>query len=522
MGRCFEFGNRWWDGGPWAVTKKLTKRTVWSCWNAGRKAKEPMTFIPLGIGLLLVFFAAWLVIVANKGESYCDDILRALDDAIDYFIEGANYLTQDLPNDTTKFLTDTIEATQNTLNNILDVATKNIASGANYLSDATEDAINEAIKWAKDQTGGAVNVDKVNIPGINVNNPGLGVWQPDIPNLDLSYLEIPPRSFSIYKEMNPFVNEAFDIARLVAYYLLIIGIVLLTYFSAIMCRAGTKACCPTCKCCPDSRGGVVCELCMACTKNTASGTVNVVEVFLRPWIHVPFIVGIILIVVVYVYLMLGIDYIERQINIPLKETDDAIRYIIGEFNEVVEDVPADINDFLVDQQDAIYTAASRSLDQSFDSILGFMNSIVGDVEDGINWVLDEMGADDINIPSFRRAQLGLTIPEQLIPYIPELDLSYLELPEDLIEVQATIGPWVHDQLNEVRKVAWYILVVGIVLVVVPGSVMFAHFIKPFIPRSVKDWFQRPDWMETDYLPKETTPMNAGTDLHTFDDKDVTS
>ena len=44
---------------------------------------------------------------------------------------------------------------------------------------------------------------------------------------------------------------------------------------------------------------------MSCTKNTASGSANVLSVFMRPWIHVPFIVGIILIVVVYVYLMLG-------------------------------------------------------------------------------------------------------------------------------------------------------------------------------------------------------------------------
>ena len=93
--------------------------------------------------------------------------------------------------------------------------------------------------------------------------------------------------------------------------------------------------------------------------------------------------------------MIRINYIERQINIPLKETDDAIRYLIDEFNQIVDEVPVDINNFLTGTQDDIYTAANRAVDTSFSEILGYMNNIVNDVEDGINYVLNEMGANDI-------------------------------------------------------------------------------------------------------------------------------
>jgi len=483
------FKNRWWKGGSKAVSKNILKRVCWSWFNAFRTSKEHIVYLSAAFGIALIFLGQWLTTVCIAQKEKLIIPLRETDDAFDDVIAGLNFLTQTLPVDVEVWLNSTIWETQAEMQLLLNNAASGLEKPINHIASAIEDTINEVVAWAKQQTGNSSPWTPVTLPMISIVTPDITGWAPALPPLDLSAAQIPRRQFSVEVELTPFVTEVFNIPLVIAYYLVAVGAVLITYSAARVGWSVIKPWIPRANC-------LGCAQCVKCLTLTAKAMQNVAQTIVKPWIHIPLLIGLALTLVVSLLLFAAVDNVDLEIRGPLKQADDAILGIIWKINNFTADIPGEVKSFTDSIETVVEGSAYTTLESGVSSIKGFLSSGFNAIQNAINLCLSSLSLPQITIPNtIPEDVVGVlvNIPKSFLPRIPLLDLSALYLPESMAGIEAALVPWIDDRMREFREVITVLLIIAVILIVLPGSALAGAFIKPFIPHNINEFFLRPDY-----------------------------
>src|SRR5690554_6103509 len=70
---------------------------------------------------------------------------------------------------------------------------------------------------------------KIDLATIEFNPPTVLDFDLEIPEIDASVVRIPEKPFSLPELLNPFVEDVFEVFLTIAYWCIIIGVVLLIY-----------------------------------------------------------------------------------------------------------------------------------------------------------------------------------------------------------------------------------------------------------------------------------------------------
>lgn len=118
---------------------------------------------------------------------------------------------------------------------------------------------------------------------------------------DLTAVRIPEYiiQWSFVEEMNPFLNDLFHIPRVIAAYCNIIGSILIAYVGVRVALAFFNPFIPRYACIGKAKG---CAICIHAITSCGKGSVKATGVLVRPWIHIPLIIGILMIFVVAIYI----------------------------------------------------------------------------------------------------------------------------------------------------------------------------------------------------------------------------
>jgi len=417
-------------------------------------------------------------------------IERVTDDAIDEVIDGINYLTQDVPEIVTVWVNETIWQIQYDMQILLDNAGSTLVKPINHISLAIEKSINDIAVWGVQRKQDSVRYDRVTLPLLVLNVPNIQNWAPAIQLLDISAIRIPDRDFSVESEMTPFIEKVFNIPVLVAYYMIALGAGFLAYGIARLAWAAVIPWIPRL----NNKG---CACCTKCITATTQGFANISKEITKPWIHLPLVLGILLTLAVSLFLFAAVDTVQREVKVPLRKTDEGILQVLYKVNNFTLDVPVEVKKFTDKYQDAAEAAAVNTLRQGTETLKNGLGSSFVSVGNVLNSALNQLSLPNVRILDRIDESLAplIDLPTDFIPNLPLIDVSSLLLPHSLAAMEKSLGPWIDDRCREFREVATVLLIVGIVLITAPGIVLLAVFIHPFIPNSIKDFFNRPDYAD---------------------------
>jgi hypothetical protein len=415
-----------------------------------------------------------------------------MDALIDDFIVGMNWFTQELPYEAEKWINDTVLKTDDVLRLTFSNSANSLMRSINFIVDAAEDAMNKAIQWANDQTGHNT-VRPISIAHLQLDIPDITNWDlylpRGLPPGALDVLRIPEREFSVYQKLAPFVDEVFDITVTIAIYCTIIAVLMLIYAALRLVFALLLPFIPRAGC------GDCAENCIRCLTACAKAHMNVAKELVKPWIHVPLIIGLIMTFVSLFFLFVAIDEIDQGIRIPIKETDKLVIKLFTEINEVSEQLPILVNRGINELQDQVVNEALLTALDGIDFILQALANRFRSVETIINDVLSLMSVPGINIDDYiDAASIGLNnLNLDVIPRIPLVPTDLLRIPLDCCSIETAMSPWIDDRMQELRDVAFVLLWISVTLAGLPTAKLIAVFVHPFIPHSVNEFFTHPDW-----------------------------
>jgi hypothetical protein len=483
--------NLWWRGGAKNVSKNIMKRTAWSSFNLVRTGREHIVYLSLAIGLALIFLGQWISVVSYSQQEKLIKPLRDTDEAIDEVIDGLNFLTQELPNDVLEWVNTTVNTIDVELSNLFYNAQSTISKPVNHIAGAIEDAINDVIKWGKQKAQDNSPTTLVQFPIFRISRPAL-LWKPiELQLLDLSKARIPDRDFSVEGEMTPFIKKACNIPVIVAYYIIAIGAVLLAYGAARLGYAFITPWIPRLRCCT-----VTGELCVKCVSNTTKGMKNVALELQKPWIHIPFAIGIILVVVVTVLLIAQVDKTRVEIEKPLKKCDDGILDVVNLINNFTASIPPKVKAFTDNMARQLESDVTAVAEDALNTVKDELTAVFHQITDAINSALSAIGLGNVQIPD-RISEIQapfIDLPKEWLPRIPLIDLSSLYLPRSMAFMSKSFGPVVKKVIDGFSQVVYALLILGIVLTCLPGFILACVFLKPFIPKPIKKFFLKPDYV----------------------------
>jgi len=489
--------NTWWRGGFLEILKGIVLRVIWGFFNMFRTLTNHTVYISLFLGILLLLFAAWLTSTSNSEQTKCIEPLIGADKFIDQVVNGLNDMTQEYPIEAIDWLNGVINKVEDLTNNMISNIQYNSIAAINTLASGTQDAINDANQWAASQGGQSVST--VKIPHLSLPTEVLPVsWRTPVPESEIANallaLKIPSRSFSIQAELTPFVEKIFDFPRTIADYCNIIGAVLVAYAAFRLLFALIQPFVPLSK----SVDGTPADYCLRFGKACVLGWSHFFSKLTRPWINLPLLIGIIIICLTVIWLIPGIIILKNDIKKPLHNIDNALGLLRNDINNYTEKVPTTVNNYVRKWQDIInndvFTAFYNVMNQK---VLYNLNQDIGQIQTPINQVLSQMGAGTIQFPVLDLATLGVTTPNNWMPYIPPLNASDLQIPSGLFSVENSVGPWVDERMNDVDKILWRFLIVGIILVAIPGASLLCSLLYPFLPRRIDDFFLHPGFWDLD-------------------------
>jgi hypothetical protein len=488
--------NKWWkEDSKKGVAKNFTLRVIYSLYNVLVTAKEYTVLLAGLLGVALILLAAWLDVTAGIQEQKARQPLIDFDIFIDDVIYSLNYVTTEFPNEALSWVNDSYNSIEDTSNSLLGTATVFMESSINKGTTGTQQGVNEAVAWGYRQNpANSGNPPQVTIAAVSIPRLRMpATWRPQIPVLDLSAARIPDRGFSADKELYPFIQQIFNIPRLIAYYVRIAGAILLAYagirllfalLSPFLPRPDCLWCC-----------GVSCA---KITKVTSKSVANFFTTLLKPWVHVPLIFGICLILLVVLFLNPNITILQEQMKIPLVEADKATSEFISKINEYIVKIPKEAVDWLNSQLALGMAAIRTQVYPRMMTVLLEVNKVLAfGIQRPLNQFLVTLDASlgRVDIPLFTINENYLVVPEAFIPPIPPIPTEELLIPLDLVSLQKPISPWVDDRIEEMRDIANEILLVGIWLVIIPGIFLVWAMAKACIPHGVNDFFLRPDFYE---------------------------
>jgi hypothetical protein len=169
-----------------------------------------------------------------------------IDESIDKIIGGINLLTQEVPQDVLDFTQNIVNIIEDESDDFLTTSSQGIGKYRFYslfvpnlfldfvlnkIVQGVQDTMNKANSWAQEHSGGTVSIPTVSFPVLRLLKLNLTSlnWIPTIPQPDFSSAEIPPRDFSVYEELSPFIEKSAKVFYEIAWYLVIIGIVFICF-----------------------------------------------------------------------------------------------------------------------------------------------------------------------------------------------------------------------------------------------------------------------------------------------------
>jgi len=241
-------------------------------------------------------------------------------------------------------------------------------------------------------------------------------------------------------------------------------------------------------------------------QSPSAGVVGFFKMLSKPWIHVPMIFGICLILLVVLWLNPAIDKLDRDIKIPLHDADVASKDMINKINNLIEKLSDEVIDWLNGIEQEAYSAISTEIGKTLDTV--YLNAnlfLQNDLEYPINQFLKSLDSSikEVDIPGFGVESTLVVFPPLYLPSIPYLPTDIMLIPVDLLGIEKPISPWVDQQMNQLHSIANSILQVGIWLVVITGLACMWGFGKAFVPHKVNEFFTHPDFYENqDKLPTQ--------------------
>jgi len=405
-------------------------------------------------------------------------------------------ITQTLPLDAEDWLNTTIFTTENQMQLLLNNAASALTKPINQISNGIQTAINNVIVWAKQQTGNSNTWTPVVMPTLTIFPPSITGWAPALQPIDLSSIKIPNRQFSVEETMSPFVYKVFNVPLLIAYYLISVGTVLIAYSAVRIGIALVLPWFPRLSC-----TGL--EKVAKCLTLTSLAIKKTWKKFKKPYIHIPFIIGLVMTVVVSVLLFTAIAEVSEEVKEPLANADQAILGVIWQINNFTLAIPVKVQGFVDGIEGEVQTAAYNILVPSINTMKSYLSNGFDNIASAINSALASLdGPGIIVIPDQISEQNGplVGIPLNFMPPCPLLNLDALLLPESMAAVESTFDPWINDRIAEFYEVASALLIASIVLLLLPSVALMITFCKPFVPHSVNQFFLKPE-----YAPIEETP-----------------
>jgi len=513
MGNCGCYlRNAWWRDDAKGVAKNFILRFVFSIYNVIKTVCEYTVLIALILGIVLIFFAAWIEVTSDTQQTKCGEPLIQIDIFIEEVVTGLNYLTQDLPNQAISFTNDTFYKIEDVANSALGTCSGSIQSAFSKGIGGLQDTVNEVCKWGANQSPTHPTPPQISLNS-NLNIPSKIIpsgWQPNLSPVDLSELKIPTGGYSVYEVVFPFVEKVYDIPRTVAYYLRVTSAILLAYAGLRILLAFLYSYLPV----PDFNWccGIGCLKVVQVSGEAIGGFFKMLS---KPFIHVPLTFGICLILLVTLFLNPNIDKLGTDIHKPLVEADIATAEFIGIINGFIESIPPKVIDWVNSEISLAWTKVRGTLKTTMYAMFLDINTVlVNDVETPINQFL--AGLDNtlsIEFPTFNSEDNPINIPAVFIPPIPNIPIQDLTIPTDLLGINKPISPWVNDRIQEMHDIANAILQFGIWLVVIPGIALCFGFGKAFVPRKVNEFFKHPGFYEQDNVDKpiQQVPSTTSTD-----------
>jgi len=324
---------------------------------------------------------------------------------------------------------------------------------------------------------------------------------------DLAVVAIPPRDFSVYLEISPFVQKVFVIPKLVAYYAWLIGVILMVYSCFRMFCSFMYAFTPR----PGlsfTKMNLGAKIAVKGFVSTAKGSVGAFRQLKKVYIFVPLALGIAMMCIVSLWAYQQIDELDAEIRAPLISCDLKIRIFLDRVNNFTTGVPEKAQTWIDQQQDLITSYAFGSIFTALDQILSSVNGYVLTVQDDINSIFSVFSVPPITLPTFDERTLGITTPNQLIPHIPHLNLTNMMIPDTILSLNRSIGPWVDDQMNQIRSIATTTWWIGFCIMILPAVTVVCAFFRPFTPHPVEIFFLEPTFLEEE----QETPDNPK-DIH---------
>jgi len=292
--------------------------------------------------------------------------------------------------------------------------------------------------------------------------------------------------------MTPFVQEFFDVFRTIAYYLIVVGALLAVYVVIRVLYAFLYAFLPSPILIKKHSKKAKC---LKCATMTAKAFGKLIYQVLKPWVHVPLIIGILMIIVSLMYVTPSINKVDQQIRLPLNKTDQAIMNVIYKMNDFTRQAPLEVKEFMDGWMDVVFISAFnaiQSLLNDFNGVLKDINDFVqDDVEPLVNNLMDAIGAPHVAIPTWDQNTLRIGVPSEFVPSIPAINVDSLLVREDLISVQRAIVPWVDDRIAEARKVSSDIFWIGFGIAILPAISLILAFASGFLPKKFKKWMRDP-------------------------------
>jgi hypothetical protein len=158
-------------------------------------------------------------------------------------------------------------------------------------------------------------------------------------------------------------------------------------------------------------------------------------------------------------------------------------------------LPKVVNEAIDTIQTEVVNEAFLTATDGIDLILQSLTDRFRSVETVINDVLNAMGMTPISINHLvDAASIGLdNLNLDIVPRIPLVPTDALAIPLDCCSIEQAMNPWINDRMQELRDVAFVLLMISIVLAGLPTLKLMAVFGHPWIPHKVNEFFTHPDW-----------------------------
>jgi len=235
---------------------------------------------------------------------------------------------------------------------------------------------------------------------------------------------------------------------------------------------------------------------MKATKLSAQSTAYAAKKMTKPWIFLPLLAGILIILAVWLLILIKLDEASTNIRKPLVEADIAIREFIDLVNNFTTYVVVKAEDFIDEYKDEITSNAIEYINKGLNDVLSSINTVKDDFEQNLDEIVNvKMDQKYVFIPTWDYTTLGITIPETFVPDLPKIDTSSLLIPRNLLSLENSIMPWVDSQLNHVRNVALIILYIGLCVAGLPALAILIACCKPWVPHRANEFFTDPKFYD---------------------------